>query len=412
MKLKHILLLSVLVLLSIFVSAQENEDKPKKGELYLTPLPILGANPTVGVIFGVAASAGYYFGEPETTRMSTAMSTVNYSTKDQLLSFIKTNIFLPNDKWVLQGDLRYFDSSQPTFGLGTGPQSAKLATGGNIEYDDNLFSAPIDQKQQLVFKFFRFHQNALIEMKDNYYLGAGYNLDYFYNIKDNLLDLDTTSGNIPTITSHLVYSYAHNISTEKYTTSGVSLVALFDSRDNSMTPYKGRFLNLEFFINPTLLGSEKNSTRLWLEYRDYFSVSKKHKQNLIAIWMFGNFVTSGTLPYLNLPATGWDKFGRSGRAYTQGRFRGENLIYNEAEYRMRLFGTKKNPNLFGAVAFVNATTASSELSNIKLYDYLDFGYGIGLRFMINKKSRINVTIDYAWGEYGASGFFLNATETF
>jgi len=31
---------------------------------------------------------------------------------------------------------------------------------------------------------------------------------------------------------------------------------------------------------------------------------------------------------------------------------------------------------------------------------------------LNKASRTNVTIDYAWGDYGAHGFFLNVNETF
>jgi len=40
------------------------------------------------------------------------------------------------------GDWRFFITSQPTFGLGTGPQSAKLL-GTGIEYDhleDNLWN--------------------------------------------------------------------------------------------------------------------------------------------------------------------------------------------------------------------------------------------------------------------------------
>ena len=66
----------------------------------------------------------------------------------------------------------------------------------------------------------------------------------------------------------------------------------------------------------------------------------------------------------------------------------------------------------GAVAFVNATTATNEQQDIKLFKYVDLGYGIGLRFMMNKTSRTNVTIDYAWGAYGAHGLFINVNETF
>ena len=36
-------------------------------------------------------------------------------------------------------------------------------------------------------------------------------------------------------------------------------------------------------------------------------------QHLLAFWTFGNLVTGGEAPYLDLPATGWDTYGRSGR---------------------------------------------------------------------------------------------------
>jgi hypothetical protein len=147
---------------------------------------------------------------------------------------------------------------------------------------------------------------------------------------------------------------------------------------------------------------------LWVEYRDYIHLNKERPRHLIGFWLYGNFVTSGYVPYMDLPAIGWDQFGRSGRAYTQGRFRGKHLIYNEVEYRVPL---QRKKDTFGAVVFVNGTTASS-FTGIDLYEYLDIGYGIGLRVMIDKKSRANVNIDYAWGNYGAQGFYFGINEVF
>jgi len=109
---------------------------------------------------------------------------------------------------------------------------------------------------------------------------------------------------------------------------------------------------------------------------------------------------------------GWDQFGRSGRGYTQGRFRGEHLVYSEIEYRAHIIGTKKNPDFLGAVAFVNTTTASNNAADIHLFKNFDWAGGIGLRFMVSKASRTNITLDYAWGEYGAHGLFLNVNESF
>jgi outer membrane protein assembly factor BamA len=384
-------------------------DAPSKGKVYFSPLPVIAANPTFGVMYGLAASTSLFVGEPSNTRMSTSLGSLTYSTKKQLMFTFKSNVYLPNDNWILLGDWRYFDTSQPTYGLGTGPQSAKLA-GSGIEYEDGIFSEPIPDAQMMEFKYIRFHETALKKIRQNFYAGIGYHLDYHFDINDNLLNLDTAN---KVITSHYLYSNANGFDPAKYSLSGLSLNLMYDSRDNAATPYEGRYALITYRYNPEFTGSTKNSSSLWVEYRDYFKLSKKPQpSHLLAFWVYGSFQTSGDLPYLDLPALGWDQFGRSGRAYTQGRFRGESLMYSELEYRVHLLGTKKNPDFFGAVAFANISSASNQDANIDLFQYVEPGYGVGLRIMMNKTSRTNITLDYAWGRYGSQGLFLSVNETF
>ena len=386
----------------------KTSEGPKKGKVYFAPLPLLMSNPTFGFMYGVAASTSTYMGNPESTRLSTSLGSLSYTTMNQFMFTFKSNVYLENDSWILLGDMRYFDTSQPTYGLGTGPQSAKLANG--FEFKDGIFSEEVPGAQMMEFKFIRFHETALKQINGNFYAGIGYHLDYHYEITDNLLNLDSAA---PTLTSHYLYNEKYGFNNDDYMLSGISLNALYDSRDNAANTYKGRYALATFKVNPTWIGSSKNSTSLWLEYRDYISLSKKAMpSHMLALWMYGNFQTSGALPYLDLPALGWDQFGRSGRAYTQGRFRGQNLVYSEVEYRAHLLGTKKNPDFFGAVAFVNATTASNKDANIDLFKYIEPGYGLGLRFMVSQQSRTNITLDYAWGNYGAQGLFLSVNETF
>ena len=417
MKTKSVLLLIVLFSSNILLAQKADSVKvktgPQKGKAYFLPLPAIAVNPTFGVIYGLAASTSMFMGKPSNTRMSTSMGTLTYSTKKQLMFTFKTNVYLPKDNWIMLGDWRYFDTSQPTYGLGTGPQSVKLAPGSGFEYKDGMFSEPVPDAQLMRFKYLRIHETAFKRITTNFYAGIGYHLDIHSDIDDNLLDLDTIGGKEPIITSHYAYSTKYGYNPEKYSLSGVSFNAMYDSRDNAATPYKGMYALITYRINPTFLGSDQSSSSLWLEYRDYISLSKKAQpSHMLAFWAYGNFQTSGHLPYLDLPALGWDQFGRSGRAYTQGRYRGENLIYSELEYRVHILGTKKNPDFMGAVAFLNTTTASNKDADIALFQYMNLGYGIGLRFMMNKASRTNVTVDYAWGDYGAHGIFLNVNETF
>ena len=424
---KKLILFTVVFLLSIsLVNAQEQSDstkieRPIKGKLYFAPMPIIAVNPTYGVLYGIAFSTNVFLGEPETTRMSTTLGAATHSTNKQLMFSYKTNVYTNNDDWILLGDWRYFDTSQPTYGLGTGPQSAKLAGNSFPIGDEGAFSTPIKTAQMMEFKYIRFHESALKRIRTNFYIGAGYHFDWHYEIKDHLLELDPVDGSDPVITSHYAYSKAYEFNPEEYILSGLSLNVLLDSRDNAATPYKGQYALATFRMNPTFLGSTKNSSSLWLEYRKYISMSKKHPQNLIGVWAYGNFQTSGDLPYLDLPAIGWDQFGKSGRAYTQGRFRGQNLLYTEVEYRFRLAGFKNNPNFLGAVVFANATTASRKeftddnnltYNGINMFQYVEPAVGFGLRFMVSKVTRSNLTLDYAWGMHGSHGFFLNFNESF
>lgn len=388
-------------------SAQsKDEDDKLIRELSFVPLPVIAANPANGFMYGLAPSASWLMGSEASTSRSSLVSTIIYTTKKQLILTFKTNVFLEDDSWNLMGDWRYFITSQPTYGLGTGPQSARLVSNG-IEYDDGDFSTGILEAQMMEFNYLRLHETALKRFGDSrFFAGLGYHLDLHSKINDQLLNLDTMP---PSITSHYAYSTDRGFDPEGYTLSGISLNGLYDSRDNTINPYSGRYAFVSLRINPEFLGSDQSSTMLWAEYRDYFGLSKKRPRHLLALWAYGSFVSSGNVPYMDLPAVGWDQFGRSGRAYPQGRFRGEGVMYGELEYR---FPLQKDNDMFGGVLFANATTANNPDANIGMFEYVEPGVGVGWRIMINKKARTNLTIDYAWGAYGSHGFYLNVNETF
>ena len=109
-----------------------------------------------------------------------------------------------------------------------------------------------------------------------------------------------------------------------------------------------------------------------------------------------------------LPATAYDQRGRSARGYTQGRYRGNNMVYGEAEYR---FPISNCGGIMGGVLFVNGTTANNPGQSLKLFESVKPGYGVGLRVMVDKASRTNLAIDFGMGDK-SSGFYLAAAETF
>jgi outer membrane protein assembly factor BamA len=184
---------------------------------------------------------------------------------------------------------------------------------------------------------------------------------------------------------------------------------LYDSRDNSCRPTKGIYACLIPRFNFTWLGSSKNSMTLNAEFRTYLGLSQWNPAHLIAFWFSTGFMIYGKLPYLDLPAIGWDTYGRTGRGYVQGRIRGVDYVYGETEYR---FPISRYTRILSGVVFFNATTCDNDDHSIKLFEYIAPAAGAGLRVMINKKSLSNLAIDMAFGLNGSRGLFLNINEAF
>lgn len=381
-------------------------EKPAKKDkkVMIAPLPAIGTSPSTGFLIGATASVATFLGPKETTHMSNAGIGFVFTQKKQFFITLKSTVFTKNDSWCLQGDWRYMKQILPNYGLGTGPNSSKIASTG-FEYSDNMWSKPIDDNQMIGYNHLRLHEVAMKRMNEShFYVGIGYRLDVHNKISDKLLNL---TDSIPTITSHYAYSQKYGFDDKKYVLSSISIDAIYDTRDNVANPYSGRYANISFRMSPTFLGSSKNATNLWVEYRDYLSLSKKNPRHMFAFWAFGHFQTSGKHGYLDLPASGFDQYGRSARPYTQGRFKGQEFAYTEVEYRFPIYWS-----WLGGVVYGNISTVSNKDANINLYKYVEPGYGAGLRFMLNKKSRVNLGLEYAFGAYGAQGIIMSLTEAF
>jgi len=362
-------------------------------------LPAVAYNPANGWMFGVAASSSWFMGSPETTHQSNLVFNFLYTTKKQWIISSKSNVFLADDQWNLIGDWRYFITSQPTYGFGSkSPNDLSVI---QIRNDDVLSG-----EQQMDFNLIRFHETILRRVgSSKFYLGLGYHLDIHQQIESFI------NGPVANYAefSHDYYNESLGFPIDEYTLSGISINGIMENRDVAVSPYQKNYAMISYRINPEFLGSDQSSSSIILDYRQYFNLSEKRKRHLIAGWFYGNFLVSGNLPYMNLPSLGWDMFGRSGRGYSQGRFRGENMAYTEFEYR---FPFQRNKDLFGGTVFVNAASFSSKMTGENLMDKINPGYGVGLRVMINKEKRTTITADYGFGQKGNSGFYLNINESF
>ncbi|WP_409416372.1 BamA/TamA family outer membrane protein [Flavobacterium sp. PS2] len=367
------------------------DQKPAKNSFFLV-IPVIGSQPATGFMFGGVAQYTFKGKELE-DKYSIINLGVTYTTKKQLLINAKNSVLLKGNKIYLNGDYRLYVFSQPNYGLGT-----SIIPGNNqdADFDIDALAQPMD------YNYFKFHQAMSWEVKKNFYVGAGIDIDWYASIKD--YNLDVANGQY---TYHYNYSQENGFNDLEYFVNGFSLNLVYDSRDNQVNATHGIFANFNYRINPDLFNNQRNSNVLYTEYRQFIPLSKTNERYILAFWAYGQFVTSGKVPYLNLPAIGWDQRSRSGEGYTQGLFRGSNLVYLSTEFRFPITCNQ----MFSGTVFTNFTTASNSGTNEKLFQYVQPAIGVGLRILIDKATRTNLIVDYAWGR-SSKGFYLNAGETF
>lgn len=363
--------------------------KPLKKN-FLLVLPVLFLQPANGFIYG--AITQYTFkGKRPTAKYSTAFLMATYTTKKQILIDAKSNLLLNHNKLYLWGDWRYYKFSQDNYGLG----SDIIPTG-----ESNF--RPESIAQPMKYDYIKFHQTASVLVSKNLFLGGGVHFDGYMNIVDEPLDVANNQ-----LTYHYEYNTAHGFNTKKYFVTGISANLIYDSRDNLVNPNHGMFANFNYRTNLAVTKNGSSSMVLFTELKYYIPLSKINKQHVLAFWSYGQFLTKGNLPYLNLPAIGGDQQSRAGRGYTQGLLRGQNLCYFETEYR---FPISCNQLLSGTV-FGNFTSTSDSERNIHVLEYIQPAFGLGLRLLINKATKTNVVASYGVGQRSKS-FYVNTGETF
>jgi hypothetical protein len=348
----------------------------------LVVAPTFGSKPSTGFSLGVASNLAFFEGDPKTTHISTMNGGVRVTQKQQLLSGVRFSIFTDNDRWFLTGDNRFSLTSQGVYGLGT----------------DTLATDVLSTK----YRYVRFFETAYRQVSHRLFIGGGLDVDTHTDVRPGNAKATASWDDSPLVT----YSLANGFSPTEQTSAGSSVNLLFDTRDSGINPKHGWFANASYrtYFNG-FLGGDSTWQELVLDTRTYRKLTNTGRQ-MLAFWLLGDMVTGGTAPYLDLPTIGSD--GRSGRGYGEGRFRGEHLLYGEMEYR----GTISPNGLFGMVAFLNTTTVSNTQENLHLGDSFAPGGGIGLRVLLNKRSRTNLCADYGWGIQASRGFYLSIQEAF
>jgi hypothetical protein len=361
-------------------AVQDPAISARKGTFVLAP--IIASKPSTGLSLGVASNITFFRGDPLTTHISAGYAAIRFTQEHQLLSSVRFATFTDHDRWFLQGDNRFQLNSLNTYSLGT----------------DAPATSAVDTK----YHYVRVFEAAFRQVAKRLFVGAGIDAD----THSDLAPASKTTEESFDQSAFVTYSNAHQLPLTSQSSGGTSFNVLFDNRDSSINPRHGWLASASYrTFFKGFLGGDSTWQELYLDTRTYVRLTPSGRHTL-AFWGIGDFVTGGTAPFLDLPDIGSD--GRSGRGYAEGRFRGDQLAYGEVEYR----GTLSPNGLLGMVVFLNTVTVSNPVSHEPLGNSYAPGAGLGLRVLLNKRSRTNLCADYGWGQQGSRGFYLAIQETF
>jgi len=345
--------------------------------------PTIGSKPSTGLSVGLNSNLAFFSGDEKTTHISSISGGLRVSQKKQVLSGVRINMFTADDHWFIQGDNRLSWTSQNTYGLGADTLPTAAGT-ENVKYNA-----------------IKLYETAYRTVRPHLFAGLGINVSTHGNIRpgDGVLSTFDQS-------AYVAYNDLHGFNDQRQTSAGTSAGLIFDTRDNGINAQRGWLASaaVRTFFNG-FLGGDSTWQQMTLDLRTYHRLTRDGRQR-VAFWFISDNVLSGTAPYLDLPATGSD--GRSARGYSDGRYRGEHLVYGEMEYR----GTITRNGLLGFVTFVNTTTVDNADARKNLFDDFAPAAGFGLRLLLNKHSRTNLTADYGWGKEGSRGLYLGIQEAF
>jgi hypothetical protein len=348
-----------------------------KKKVYFSLVPTSSAVPGGGKALITSTSAGFYLGSRRNTFLSTVTFIPYINFKGRYSLGFRSNIYTDKNKWNIQGDTRF--SLYPEYVYGT-----KLNNNQN-------------KKLLITYKYIRFYQTVLKQIKPYLLVGMGYNLDYHINVET----LPDTTIALP---KFLGYPYGTQANKNSLS-SGITFNLLYDTRNNSLNPLPGAYLNFIYRVNPYFLGNGNSTWKsIYVDGRKYIDLDGP-KRRVLALWSYVWTALNNDVPYLDLPGIGYEPYQRSGRGIEQNRYRGKSLVYVEGEYRRDF----RDDGLLGYVVFanMNVTSGPGNASFTGPHPAI----GAGLRVKFNKKSNTNIALDFGVSK-GYSSLTVNLGEAF
>mgnify|MGYP002628416837 CR=1 FL=1 len=326
--------------------------------------PTLAYTPETSWEIGASALKLYRANSDSTNRLSEIQTFGFVTLNKQYGGFLEHFLYSDKDKWFFLGKLKAQRFPLQYYGVGIDA----------LKSNEQLIGAD----------YVAIKERVLHRISNNFFGGIEFDFQRVSNT--NIEGLSELPKSIPGI--------------EGSTNLGLGLGLVYDSRHNALNVRDGFFAELAFLKYGRSFGSDFDFSSTNLDIRYYKST---RKNQVLAAQLFGQFV-NGSPPF-NMMAL----LGDQGmmRGYYYGRFRDQNYLAAQVEYRFLPFGFSKR---IGGVAFLSTGSVQQKVSEFNFKDMLPAG-GVGLRYLIFPKKDIFVRLDVGFTKEGQA-FYIYTGEAF
>lgn len=354
-------LVTVLFLCVIFTKgfAQSPEENDSTKRVKFAAIPIVNYSNTLGGSIGLMTQVFYKVNINDTISPSSSTGLFGmYTTNNTYFAAAFQQFYLNEDKWRIKiaagiGNINFqFWQDLPISG-GTFIDFATKASFGLLR---------VERK---IYKKLYGGLNAVLSFAETE-----------YDLPDNVPD---------------------SLRFDKRNMNNLGYLFNFDKREHQLNPYGGFNVTFKNDFYRTWMKSTDNFEKYEITYNHFYQI--KNERNILVTRVHAS-ISGGDVPFQGQNVVGQDDI----RGYSSGKFRNNQVYAIQAEYRWRFY--KK----FGMVGFFGVATAIDKMSNISGAELLPGG-GVGFRYMMIPKERINVGIDVAKGK-DDWGLYFRIGETF
>jgi hypothetical protein len=321
-------------------------------------LPILYYTPETSAGFGIGTLLQFDLpGAREARRPSSLALGAVYTLRHQLIGEFMPELRFKNDMYVLRLEAVGARFPNRFYGIGNEPRSNVYDTYTDryLRTELDLRMRPWEEGKLRPFFLGINHAGGWSTIRDERPSRAG--RDLFASIQDR--------------------------GEREVWASGFGPSVAWDSRDSINWPRRGQLLDVRGTAFAPGLGGNVRYQRLMVDLRNYRSVWRDH----VLAMRFAAQAVWGQVPFQRLPQLGGAMLFRGWYA---GALRQSLLMALEMEYRVPI------STRWAAVAFGSMGRVARDIRHFDLAG-LHFAGGAGVRFSLDKRDRVNVRLDLAYG---------------